>query len=110
MLECTTLSTIPRQTAFNKICRYPYNTHIMPYLVSVQSSLVSRHLLVVSHCQSYVGPCHHGIARPRVAYRGQVLETWKVSANILNKWFWTADKGRPPAWWVGDGLTTPHSK
>jgi hypothetical protein len=33
---------------------------------------------------------------------------WRVAANILNKQSRTADKGGPPAWELGEGLTTPH--
>jgi hypothetical protein len=29
--------------------------------------------------------CHHGMARPRVADRGDGLQIWRVAANILNK-------------------------
>jgi len=33
---------------------------------------------------------------------------WRVSANILNKQSRTADKGGPPAWGLGEVLTTFH--
>jgi len=35
--------------------------------------------------QCYVGPCHHDIARSRVAGGGDDLQIWRVAANILNK-------------------------
>jgi hypothetical protein len=35
----------------------------------------------------------HGMARPWVADGGDDLQTWRVSANILNKQLWTTDKG-----------------
>jgi hypothetical protein len=35
--------------------------------------------------------CHHGMARPRVADRGDGLQIWRVAANILNKQSRTAD-------------------
>jgi hypothetical protein len=33
----------------------------------------------------YVGTCHHGVVRPRVADGRDTLQTWRVAANILNK-------------------------
>jgi hypothetical protein len=36
-------------------------------------------------------PCHHGMARPQVADRGDGLQIWRVAANILNKGSRTAD-------------------
>jgi hypothetical protein len=38
-------------------------------------------------------PCHHGMARPRVADGGVGLQIWSVAANMLNKQSRTADKG-----------------
>jgi len=35
---------------------------------------------------------------------------WRVAANILNKQPWTATRGGPPAWGLGEVLTTPHRK
>ena len=35
---------------------------------------------------------------------------WMVAANILNKLSRTADKGGPPAWGLGEVLTTPHRR
>ena len=32
---------------------------------------------------------------------------WRVAANKLNKQSWTADKGCPPAWGLGEVLTKP---
>jgi hypothetical protein len=29
--------------------------------------------------------CHHGTASPQVADGGDVLQIWRVAANILNK-------------------------
>jgi hypothetical protein len=37
--------------------------------------------------------CHHGMARPRVADRGDGLQIWRVAANMLNKQSLTADSG-----------------
>jgi hypothetical protein len=41
----------------------------------------------------YVGPCHHGMARPRVAVGGDGLQLWRVVANIFNMQSHTADNG-----------------
>jgi hypothetical protein len=30
-------------------------------------------------------PCHHGMARPRVADGGDGLQIWRLAANIMNK-------------------------
>jgi len=38
--------------------------------------------------------CHHGMARPRGADRGDVLHIWRIEANVLNKQSRTADN-----WW-----------
>jgi len=35
---------------------------------------------------------------------------WRVIANILNKELQTANNGGPPAWGLGEMLTTPHRK
>jgi hypothetical protein len=50
------------------------------------------------------------MTRPQVADGGESLQIWRVAANILNKQSRTADKGGPPAWGLGGGLTTPHRK
>jgi hypothetical protein len=34
----------------------------------------------------------------------------RLDANVLNKQPWTNDKGGPPVWGLGVGLTTPHRK
>jgi hypothetical protein len=39
-------------------------------------------------------PCHHGRARSQVVEGGDGLQIWRVAANILNKQYRTADKGR----------------
>ena len=58
----------------------------------------------------YVGSCLHGMARSQVADRGYGLQIWRVTANMLNKQSWTADRGGPPDWVLVEGLTTPHRK
>jgi hypothetical protein len=40
----------------------------------------------------------------------ETLQIWRVAANIFNKQSRTAEKGNPPAWWLGVGLTIPHRK
>jgi hypothetical protein len=55
-------------------------------------------------------PCHHGMARPKVADGGDGLHISRVAANILNKKSRTADKGSSPAWGLGVEVTTPHHK
>jgi hypothetical protein len=37
--------------------------------------------------------CHHGMARPQVADRGDCLQIWRVAANMLNRQLRTADRG-----------------
>jgi hypothetical protein len=39
--------------------------------------------------------CHHGMARPRVADRGDGLQIGRVAANMLNKQSRAADSGWP---------------
>jgi len=40
-----------------------------------------------------VGPCHHGMARPRVADGGYGQQVWSVAGNVLNKQLQTSGKG-----------------
>jgi len=40
-----------------------------------------------------VRPCHHGMARPRVADGGDSLQVWKVGENIVNRKSCTAENG-----------------
>jgi hypothetical protein len=51
----------------------------------------------------YMGPCHHGMARPRVVEGGDGLKIWRVATNILNKQSRTADKGWFSSLEVGRG-------
>jgi hypothetical protein len=55
-------------------------------------------------------PRHHGMSCPQVADRGDSLQIWKAVANILNKQSRPADRGGPPAWRLGVGLTTTRNK
>jgi hypothetical protein len=57
-----------------------------------------------------VAPCHHSMALPRVADGKDGLQQLRLAENILNKQPQTNDKGGPPAWGLGVGLTTHHRK
>jgi len=52
-----------------------------------------------------VGSCHHGMARPLVA-DGEGLHICRVAANMLNKRPRHPTAFGPPAWELGDRLTT----
>jgi hypothetical protein len=51
--------------------------------------------------------CHHGMARPRVADRGDGLQIWRLAANILNKQSQTADSGWSSSLGVGRWANNP---
>jgi hypothetical protein len=51
--------------------------------------------------------CHHGMARPRVADRGDGLQILRVAANIVNKQSQTADSGWSSSLGVGRGANNP---
>jgi hypothetical protein len=55
-------------------------------------------------------PCHHSMARPRVADGRDGLQFWRLAAIILNKQPRTNDKGWSSSLGVGRGVTTPHRK
>jgi len=55
-----------------------------------------------------VAACLHGMVRPRVADGGDVLQIWRVAANILNKQSRTVDRGWFSSLGFSEGLTTPH--
>jgi hypothetical protein len=40
-----------------------------------------------------VGPCHHNMARPRVASGGDGFQKRRVAANIFNRQLRKGDKG-----------------
>jgi len=48
--------------------------------------------------------------RTRVADGGDSLHVWMVAANILNKQYEHPTRGGPPAWGLGEGLTTHRKK
>jgi hypothetical protein len=53
-------------------------------------------------------PCHHGMVHLQVVDGGEGLQIWRVIANILNKQTWATDRGGPPSFGLGGGLTTRH--
>jgi hypothetical protein len=65
-------------------------------------SLYDRHPLHVKWVQ-----CHHGMARPRVADRGDCLQIWRVAANIFNKQSRIANSGWSSSFGVGRGANNP---
>jgi hypothetical protein len=54
-------------------------------------------------------PCHHRMARPRVADGRDGLQQWRLAANILNKPR-TNDKGRYYSLGVERGANNPQRK
>jgi hypothetical protein len=46
------------------------------------------------------------MARPRVADGG--LRIWQITANVLNKQLWTADKGSSSSLGAGQEAKTPN--
>jgi hypothetical protein len=66
------------------------------------------HIPLLSHFKWV--PCHHDMACPQAADRGDGLQMWSVAANILNKQSRTADNGWLSSLGLGGGLTTPHRK
>jgi hypothetical protein len=40
---------------------------------------------VYSKSSCYVGPCHHGMARPRFVDRGDCFHLWRLAATVLNR-------------------------
>jgi hypothetical protein len=57
-----------------------------------------------------VGPCPHGMARPRIVYAGDGLQIWRVAAIMLNKQSRTADKGWSQPWGLSERLITLNPK
>jgi hypothetical protein len=60
-------------------------------------------------CLMLCGPCHHGMARPRVADGEDGLQIWRVDASILSKQLRTADKGWSSSLGVGRGANSSSS-
>jgi hypothetical protein len=53
-------------------------------------------------------PCHHSMAHPQVADRGDSLQIWRIAANISSHGQLT--RCVPPVWGFGVGITPPHCK
>jgi hypothetical protein len=70
--------------------------------VGISTNVEVPHSLTTSIHVKWV-PCHHGMAHPRVADRGDGLQIWRVVANILNKQSRTGDRGWPSSLGVGRG-------
>jgi hypothetical protein len=72
---------------------------------------IQSHSFVSSGFKIYVKwvRSHHGMARPRVADRGDSLQICGVAVNTLNKQSWTADSGWSSSLRVG-GANNPHHK
>jgi hypothetical protein len=52
-------------------------------------------------------PCHHSMARTRVADGRDGLQFWRLAVNILNKQPRTNDKGLSSSLGVGCGANNP---
>jgi hypothetical protein len=51
--------------------------------------------------------CHHGMARPQVAERGDGLQIWRVAVNMLNKQSRTAGSGWSSSLGIWQGTNNP---
>jgi hypothetical protein len=56
-----------------------------------------------------VGPCHHHMACPQAAAGGRP-PIWRVAVNKLNSSRGQPTRAGPPAWGLGEVLTTPLRK
>jgi hypothetical protein len=83
-------------------------TYFLSILIIIAYLHISSWIIRCPHVKWV--PCHHGMARPRVAGRGDGLQRWRVAANILNSSRGQPTGGGPPAWVLGGGLTAPHHK
>jgi hypothetical protein len=54
--------------------------------------------------------CHHGMARPRMADRGDGLQIWRVAANVLKKQSRTADSGWSSSLGIRRWAINPYHK
>jgi hypothetical protein len=52
----------------------------------------------------------HDVIMCSYVFKMCVYSVGREAANILNKQSRAADKGWPPAWGLGEVLTTPHRK
>ena len=66
-----------------------------------------RFIIIIIHDKWVPVTTEWCVLRMRMEERPPI---WRVAANILNKKLQTADIGGPPAWGLGEVLTTPHCK
>jgi hypothetical protein len=75
--------------AHRRIHKSPQLGHVLSHLNSVHSFTIHcLRLISIDYYPStprYVGACHHGMARPRVADGGDGLPIWRTAANTWNK-------------------------
>jgi hypothetical protein len=57
-------------------------TYVLASLLSTLSMESLMKMFLLSPC--YVGPCHHGMARPQVVDGGNGLKMWRVTEYTLN--------------------------
>ena len=58
----------------------------------------------------FVGPCHHVMARPQVADGGTASDMEGSCEKNLISSCGQPTRGGPPAWGLGEALTTPPCK
>jgi hypothetical protein len=81
----------------------------MPFQLNVSNFCISHSILVPIHIRWV--PCHHGMAQPQVVDGEDILQIWRVAANVLNKQSGTVDKRWSSSFGVlGMRLPTPHRK
>jgi hypothetical protein len=100
------------QTCYHKYACIPhaqtYKWYMWHSVSNIQVSDYSTTFIYSSvRFSTLCGFCHHSMARPRAADRGDGLQIWKVTANIFSTHSGTADK-EWSSWGLGKGLTTPH--
>jgi len=79
-----------------------------PHQNPVYASALPKHATFPAHLiLLYPVPTAWRVLRLRMKERPPM---WRVAANILRKQLRTADKGFPPAWGLGEVLTTPRPK
>jgi hypothetical protein len=73
------------QRLLNRLMDFPEHHATRSTKGSVVLYVCRPKLHLPDHLQPcYVGPCHHGMARPRIADGGYCLQIRSVAANILN--------------------------